>query len=173
MPTHTRQRVEWPTIPRRKRRKRKKIHLKMSPTARKVLAILFAVLSLACLALGLLTETVLWYLVMALSAGAALAQRRALQMQASQDQQQRANRARPQPGSKAKQPIPERPVPAGGERPHGGPVVCTETKKLIEQCDCATRHVATSDGSKRYGLPVGSPMGRRKKTRKPPTTVKN
>lgn len=161
-----RQRIDWPTLPRKKRRKRKRIHLKMSPNSRKILAIVFALLSLVFLALGLLTETLLWYLVMALSAGATLAQRRALSMQAAKDQERRANRrpqtprARPMPAAE-----PAEPQPQGG-----GQVLCTDTNRPIDACDCASRHVATSDGSRRYGLPVGSPMGRRKKTEKPSMT---
>jgi hypothetical protein len=173
MATRTRSRPEWPTLNRtqRRKRRRKKVHLKVSPTTRKILAIAFALLSLVFLALGLLTETVLWYLVMALSAGATLAQRRALQMQAAKDEERRANRARPQPGPKAK-PMPSSP-PAADPQPTSGLVVCTDTGKPVEQCDCASRHVATSEGSRRYGLPVGSPIGRRKKTKKPSMTTSN
>lgn len=163
----TRQRMEWPTVPRRKRKRGKR---KLSPNARRTLAILFAIASLACMVIGLLTESLLWYLVMALSAGATLAQRRALQMQAEQAQERRAGRptgpprARPTTGAA--------PPTAEPQQTPSGSVLCTETGKPIDQCGCASRHVATAEGSKRYGLPVGSPMGKRSKTKKPSATTK-
>lgn len=46
-----------------------------------------------------------------------------------------------------------------GRNPPTGPVIrCTATRTPIETCGCAARHVATTAGATRYGLPVGAPI---------------
>lgn len=64
---------------------------------------------------------------------------------------------------------PAQPPGSGSSRPRtrgsvpSGPVVlCTATRTPIDKCGCARRHVATDDGAKRYGRPIGSPLGVRK-----------
>ncbi|MGL5910162.1 MAG: hypothetical protein ACRCZP_09175, partial [Phycicoccus sp.] len=68
----------------------------------------------------------------------------------------------------------EEPAEPRTEQPSAGGVVkCTETGRPIADCDCGySRHVATADGAKRYGLSVGAPMGRRKKTGRESATRK-
>jgi hypothetical protein len=64
----------------------------------------------------------------------------------------------PQPrGSAARPPAGRSSVPAGSA------VRCTATRKPIDRCGCARRHVATPDGARRYGQPVGSPLGKARK----------
>lgn len=114
-----------------------------------------------------LTQDVAGNLVMALSGLGALAIRRAQVM--AQQRHQAPPRARPASGG----PRPDRPAPDPADAPSApaGPPKCTETERPVAECDCASRHVATAEGARRYGLPIGSPMGKRARKGKPSPTV--
>lgn len=141
--------------------------LRRHPSVGIAASVLLALVAVVSLVLGLVLESALYYLVVAIAGLGALAMRRAAQME--RERQKAPPRARPTSGG------PKTPPPSAASTPPpaGGVVKCTETSRPIADCDCASRHVASSDGARRYGLPVGSPMGRRKKTEKPSGTTKS
>lgn len=124
----------------------------------------FAVAAIALLVTGLLLENLLFFLASALSGLGALAVRRAVQLE--KERQQRGPKVTmPPPSSRPREPTPK-PGAASASPPANGPVLCTESKKPIDgvgKCDCASRHVATEEGARRYGRPVGTPLGRKSK----------
>ncbi len=92
-----------------------------------------------------------------------------------------AARKKEENDGKRKAAMPAKPprVPASVKKPApkeqtepatGGVITCTETGKPIDDCSCATRHVATEDGAKRYGGPVGRPLGIKTKEKRARTT---
>lgn len=141
--------------------------LRKHPAVGVAASVLLGVVAVLALLAGVILESFLYYLVMALSGLGALAIRRA-QMMARQRHQAPPPRARPTGAG----PRPPKPA-AGSEGPaaSSGPPKCTETGQPVGECDCASRHVATAEGARRYGVPVGSPIGRRKKAPKPQATV--
>lgn len=54
---------------------------------------------------------------------------------------------------------PGSPSPRGKPRSTAAIPPCTNTGKPIDQCGCSARHVASSDGARRYKRAVGAPMG--------------
>lgn len=118
---------------------------------------LWAVISLALLIVGLTLEIVLALVAAGLAALTGLAT--ALIPDDDPGTSRPGVAAKPaQPqGSGGYGSKPHRPVPGGSGVPR-----CTETRQPIDQCGCARRHVATADGAKRYGLPVGAPLGKKK-----------
>lgn len=135
--------------------------LRKHPMVGVLTSILLGIVAVVSLLLGVILESALYYLVVAMSALGALAIRRAQQM-ARERHAAPPPRARPTTGGPRKPPPPK---PAEATPPPAtGPVKCTETGTLIDDCGCASRHVASPRGAERYGLPVGSPMGRRTKT---------
>lgn len=138
---------------------------------RGLVSVVLSILSLTVLGAALITESLLLLVVSALSALATVAQVRWSQQRAKEDLRKAAARpkSRPKTTTKPTQPTSE-PKPAEAAS-NGGVVLCTETGKPIDSCGCASRHVATADGARRYGLSVGSPMGRRAKKERPAATV--
>lgn len=137
---------------------------------RGLISVVMSILSLTVLGAALITESLLWLVVSALSALATAAQVRWSQQRAREDLRKAATRRPPRPRGTTK-PAPPKPDPEAPATPAAGGVVCTETGRDVTACECASRHVATADGARRYGLPVGSPMGRRAKRGRPAATV--
>jgi hypothetical protein len=160
--------------------KRKRAPGKKRSTARRrkrhtLLSVLLSVAALAFLAVGLVAETLLYYLVAATFAGAVVAQRRAMAMEMRMADRRRGQVVPPKPrkarpGSptvdRAKRMREEATAArnAGATAAPVGVVKCTATQKPTDECDCASRHVTSEAGERRYGLPMGSPLGRRKQT---------
>lgn len=122
-----------------------------------LLQVLLGIVAVVALVLGVVLESSLYYLVMALGGLGTLAVRRAQQME----------RARqgvpPRPSSGGPRTAPPPPKPDAGPEPApGGVVKCTATGRPATECDCYSRHVATQEGVKRYGRPLGTPFGRAK-----------
>ncbi len=140
---------------------------------RGLVSVLLSIVTLVLLGTALITESILLLVVSALSGLATAAQIRWSQKRTENDLRKAATRPRPKT---ARTPRPSAPKasgePTGEAVPSGGAVMCTDTGREISGCDCATRHVATTEGAQRFGLPVGSPMGRRKKAAKPAGTVR-
>lgn len=141
---------------------------------RGLVSVLLSIVTLVLLGTALITESILLLVVSALSGLATAAQIRWSQKRAENDLRKAASRPKAKttriPRSAAPKTEGE---PVGEAAPNGGAVMCTETGRPVSDCDCASRHVATTDGARRYGLRVGSPMGRRKKAAKPAGTVRN
>jgi predicted lipid-binding transport protein (Tim44 family) len=135
---------------------------------RGLLSVVLSIVSLLFLIAALVTESILLMLVTGLSVLATAAQ---VRMAAKRREQQQKKAAAKMPRTPRPAPKPQSgPQKATAERVPAGQIVCTETGKPIDDCDCATRHVATSDGAHRYGLPIGSPIGKKKKSKKPSMT---
>jgi len=128
------------------------------------------VLAVVLLVTGLLLENVLFYLATTLAGLGGVATRRAVFLE---QERQRKNGGpkvtMPPPSSRSSKPKPDGSAPRTAS---GGVVKCTDTGKPISECGCASRHVATEDGSDRYGKPVGSPIGRKAKQRSTGGTIK-
>lgn len=146
--------------------------LRKHPTLGLVAQIGFALSAIALLVTGLLLENLLFILASAMAALGAVATRRAVFLE--QERQMRAGPkvTMPPPSSR-----PRKPNPAGAAAPPpaSGPVKCTETGRPIEgdsKCDCASRHVATEEGARRYGRAVGAPLGRKSKQQKASGTAR-
>lgn len=141
---------------------------------RGLVSVLLSIVTLALLGTALITESILLLVVSALSGLATAAQIRWSQKRTENDLRKAAARPR---AKTTRTPRPAPPEsdgePVGEAVPNGGAVMCTDTGRPVSDCDCASRHVATTDGAHRYGLPVGSPMGRRKKAAKPAGTVRS
>lgn len=134
-----------------------KKQLRKHPFIGLLLQVVLGVVAVMALILGVVLESSLYYLVMALGAFGALAIRRAQQME----------RARqgvpPTPTSRGPRTAPPPSSTSGsGSKPATGGVKCTATGRPAEECDCFSRHVVTSDGVHRYGRPLGTPFGRAK-----------
>lgn len=136
---------------------------------RNLLSLALSSAAAALLVAGLVTESLLYYVATALMSLASLAEIRAWRMQMRMDDRRKGQtipprRKRPtgpatsSPGGQARA-AESGPGPTGTRQ--DGPVRCTETNEPTDKCDCASRHVVTEDGARRYGLPVGSPIGRR------------
>lgn len=150
-------------MPKRPARKGLTKHLQ-----RPLISVLLSIVSLVLMVAALATESILLMLVTGLSVvatGAHIQYRRKRALQAQRKKGYPAP-SKPRPAPKAEQ----GPRKATAERVPQGVVLCTDTSKPIDDCDCATRHVATADGAHRYGLPIGSPIGKRKKSKKPSMT---
>lgn len=138
---------------------------------RGLVSVLLSILSLSLLGVALIAESFLLLAVTALSSLATVAQIRWSQKRAQDELRKKSARPpKPKGTRRPTQPTPGD-GPAAGPVTNGAPVKCAETGRLIESCECASRHVATAEGARRYGLPVGSPIGRRAKKPKTPTTV--
>jgi hypothetical protein len=149
--------------------------LRRHPALGMVLSIALAVVGVVMLGVGLLAENLLYYLATALSGLGSVAVARARHLERQRQQQTAARRPN------VAQPRPQRPPGTTGSTGStsadapaaSGVVVCTETGNPITECGCATRHVATAEGARRFGRPVGSPMGRRLRQTKPAATTKS
>lgn len=137
------------------------------------LSVLLSIAALSFLAVGLVAESLLYYLVAATFGLAVVAQRRAMSMEMRMADRSRGQVIPPKPrkarpgsptADRAKKMREEATAArtAGAASTPTGPVKCTSSGKPVDDCDCASRHVATADGARRYGLPVGSPLGRKK-----------
>lgn len=138
------------------------------------LSILLSIAALSFLAVGLVAESLLYYLVAATFGLAVVAQRRAMSMEMRMADRSRGQVIPPKPrkarpGSPTADRAKKMREEAAAARTAGaqdktptGPVKCTSSGKPVDDCDCASRHVASADGARRYGLPVGSPLGRKK-----------
>lgn len=144
--------------------------LRRHPSVGVLASVLLAVLAVVLLLGGLLAENVLYFLASSLSALGTVAITRARLLEQRRQEQRRANRPTVSPPTRPR----EEPKPSDSPPPpSSGLVLCTETQRPIADCGCASRHVATPEGAKRYGLPVGSPMGRRAKAAKPSATARS
>lgn len=147
------------------KRRRKKSRRGQFDLSRGLVSVLLSIVSLVVLVAALITEAGLLYALSGLSSVATMAHVRWSRQRAAGKKKRAA--ARPPrkraPTMPRRRDEPEEPPAAAG-----GLVMCTETGRAIDECDCASRHVATAQGARRYGLPVGSPMGRR--TKKPTRT---
>ncbi len=154
-----------------RKRKRKSPLSRLKPS-RGLVSVLLSILTLVVLAVALLAESLLYGIVSALSGLATVMQIRWAQQRAREDLRKAAGKPRtrrPRPATKT--PPVDRP---DGETPPPTPgvvVLCTETGRKVDDCPCASRHVATADGARRYGLPVGSPLGRRTRASRVSPTV--
>lgn len=153
-----------------KSRKRRKSKSRFS-LDRGLVSVVLSIVSLTVLGTALIAESALLLVVSGLSALATVLQVRWSQQRARAELKKeaakpRARRSKPN----AAAPPAEKPTTGPGAA-GGGLVLCTDTSKPVESCECASRHVATAEGARRYGLPVGSPMGRRAKKDRPVTTV--
>lgn len=138
------------------------------------LSVLLSIAALSFLAVGLVAESLLYYLVAATFGLAVVAQRRAMSMEMRMADRSRGQVIPPKPrkarpGSPTADRAKKMREEATAARTAGaqdktptGPVKCTSSGKPVDDCDCASRHVASADGARRYGLPVGSPLGRKK-----------
>lgn len=145
-----------------------------SRSGKRAMAIGLGLTAVLALTIGLVAESVLSYTVTVMGTLGAVAVKRAEQWQAEHEQERRANRARPAGAGPRPQPTPP-PQPGGTPNPppSGGRVKCTQTGRPAEECDCASRHVATVEGAARYGRNIGDPIGRRKPgAGKPSATTK-
>lgn len=62
--------------------------------------------------------------------------------------------------------------PRGDRRSAAAVPPCTNTGRPIDSCPCSARHVASSDGARRYKRAVGAPMGGKAAPKKPSTGAK-
>lgn len=140
---------------------------------RTLLSVLLSIATLALLGVGLVTESLLYYLVSATFGLAVVAQRRAMKMEMRMADRSRGQTVPPKPRkARAGPPTADRAKKmrdeAAAARTAGGatagPVRCTSSSKPVDDCDCASRHVTSQAGVDRYGLPLGSPLGRKKQT---------
>jgi len=128
------------------------------------LSIVFAIIGTAALVLGVLTENLLYGLVVALGAFGTVAVRRAQHLEQQRQQQKRANRptvATPPPAEKRRTAQPEPDESPRSKARSARVVKCTRTGAPAKTCDCAPDHVATQDGVNYYGRPLGHPLGPR------------
>lgn len=155
--------------------KRKRPAGKKRPTRQRrkhqtALSVLLSIAALTFLAVGLVAESLLYYLVAATFGLAVVAQRRAMEMRMADRSRgqvippKKPQKARPGPptADRAKKMREEAAAAQTAGAAPTGPVKCTSSGKPVDDCDCASRHVASADGARRYGLPVGSPLGRKK-----------
>jgi hypothetical protein len=131
--------------------------LRKHPMLGVFLQVVLGIVAVVALVLGVVLESSLYYLVMALGGLGTLAIRRAQAME----------RARqgvpPKPTTSGPRKPASPPPPSSGSKPTASGVVkCTATGRPATDCDCYSRHVATEDGVKRYGRPLGTPFGRAK-----------
>ncbi len=135
---------------------------------RSLLAVVLGIVTSVLLLVALLLEAGLSWALVGVSALATAGAVRVARADAERERRAAAPRTRRRP---AQQSSATRAKPGAAAPSAPGLVVaCTQTGKPIDDCGCASRHVATADGAKRYGLPVGSPMGRKAKEPKVPTT---
>lgn len=153
-------------VPRRPAKRKPKLGLD-----RGIVSVVMSIVSLTVLGAALITESILLLVVSALSALATAAHVRWRQQRAREDLRKAAIRRPSRPRSTTKPPAPSEPKPSTEPPAAGGVVLCTETGRKVDECGCASRHVASPEGARRYGLPVGSPMGKRAKKEKPAATV--
>lgn len=121
---------------------------------RGVLAAVWAVITLALLVAALLAQLTLALVAAGLSALVTAAVALLPDDDLGTDHPRRAPNPAPRPRTGRTGP------------PRGSPVrraaavapQCRQTGRPIDVCDCARRHVATADGARRYGRPVGSPI---------------
>lgn len=161
----------WSGVVRDVKRMRKRAGAKWNkamgkhPMVALTLSIVFAIVGTAALVLGVLTENLLYGLVVALGALGSVAVRRAQRMEEQRQQQKRAHRptvVTPQPAADqppAGEPQPD--APAKPRRPTSRVIKCTRTGKVAKDCDCAPDHVTSQDGVDYFGRPFGHPLGPR------------
>lgn len=125
---------------------------------RGLIAVLLSILTLAVLVAALVTEAGLSWAVVGASSLATAGAVRAQRQEAERERTRKLPPRKPAGTStpRSNGPRTAAPVP-------GAVVKCTQTGQPIGDCPCATRHVATSVGASRYGRPVGTPMGRKKR----------
>lgn len=136
-----------------------------------LLSVLLSVAALSFLAVGLVAESLLYYLVAATFAVATVAQRRAMAMEMRMADRSRGQTVPPPRKARAGSPtaarakaMREEATAARNAGASSTPAVvkCTSSSKPVDDCDCASRHVTSEAGVRRYGLPLGSPLGRKK-----------
>lgn len=147
-----------------KKKRRRKSRRGKFDLSRGLVSVLLSIVSAVVLIAALITEAGLLYALSGLSTLATVAHVQWSRRRAENQKKRRSARPPRRPAPT----MPRRRTPApdeeGADQPRpAGPVVCTETGRGIDECDCASRHVATPEGARRYGLEVGAPMGRRKR----------
>lgn len=140
MPARTRRR---PTAKPRGRRRRRVPRYGLLGAVWALIAVSTAILAY--------TTTLLAYLLVALLAGVAAG----LSVLAARAEARAGTGGTGSGGGAAK---PSRSATSGGRRGSGPVIRCTATRKAVDDCGCARRHVRSGDGARRYGLPVGSPI---------------
>lgn len=139
---------------------------------RGLVSVAMSIVSLTLLGAALITESLLFLVVSALSALATAAQIRWATQRAKEDARKAATRRPSRPRATTKPTVPAAESEPAAP-PTGGVVLCTETGKPVEgeqKCDCASRHITSSEGVDYFGRPIGTPLGRRKKQQKSPMT---
>lgn len=140
---------------------------------RGLLSVVLSIVSLLLMIVALATESLLLMLVTGLSIVATVAQVRMVRKRQEQQRRKAAAKMPPRP-----RPAPKEqtgPRKATAEQVPVGVVLCADTSKPIEgenKCECASRHVATQAGVETFGLPLGSPLGKKKKSKRPSSTVR-
>lgn len=132
--------------------------LRKHPSVGIAASVLLGIVAVLSLVLGMVLESVLYYLVMAVAGLGALAIRRAQQMERTRQS------APPKPSTAGpRKPPPEQP---DGEPPAPKPaedvVECTRTGKVAAECDCVRMHVMSGRGVKKFGRPLGTPIGKQR-----------
>ena len=160
----------WSGVVRDVKRMRKRAGAKWNramgkhPVVALTLSIVFAVVGTAALVLGVLTENLLYGLVVALGALGTVAVRRAQHLEQQRQQQKRANRptvVTPPPADRRRPTEPRPDEPAKPKRPTSRVIKCTRTGAAAKDCDCAPDHVTSQDGVDYFGRPLGHPLGPR------------
>lgn len=166
----THKNTPWSGVARDVKRMRKRAGAKWNramgrhPMLALVLSVVFALVGTAALVLGVLTENLLYGLVVALGAFGTVAVRRAQHLEQQRQQQKRANRPTvttppPQEKQKPDEPVAEQPRRA---KPRTSRVIkCTRTDAPAKTCDCAPDHVTSQEGVNYFGRPLGTPLGPR------------
>jgi len=124
-----------------------------------LLQVLLGAVAVVALILGVVLESSLYYLVMALGGLGALAIRRAQQMERTR------HGVPPKPTASGPRKPTAPPPPSSGQKPASGGLKCTATGRTLEgdnPCDCHSRHVRQQSNADRLGYPLGHPYGKAK-----------
>ena len=140
-----------------------------------LIAVALSILTGAVLVVALITDAGVAYAVAGASTLATAAAVKAAKKQAENDRRKASAAGKPPRPAGASKPAPAAGArkPAAGKPVEGGAVKCTKTGKPTDDCPCPQRHVTSQDGAKRYGLPLGSPIVMRTKSREPKVPMTN
>lgn len=124
-----------------------------------LLQVVLGIIAVVALVLGVVLESSLYYLVMAMGGLGTLAVRRAQQMERTRQGAQ--PRPRPTTGGPKAPP----PTSSGAKPAADAPLKCTATGRPLDgddRCDCHSRHVRQQKNAARMRLPLGHPYGKPK-----------
>ncbi|TAK32316.1 MAG: hypothetical protein EPO40_03035 [Myxococcaceae bacterium] len=133
--------------------------LRKHPMLGVLLQVLLGIVAVVALVLGVVLESSLYYLVMAMGGLGTLAIRRAQQMERTRQGAQ--PKARPTTGGPKTPP----PTSSGAKPAADAPLKCTATGRPLDgddRCDCHSRHVRQQKNANRMRLPLGHPYGKPK-----------